>query len=362
MDKILGIETSCDETAVSVVIDGHIVSSNEVASQIAKHAVYGGVVPELAAREHLKAINHVTDSALKTAGVKIKDINAIAVTNGPGLMPALLVGVNFARGLAASRQIPLIGINHFIAHIYSAFLNDAFTFLKNPDTYPILSAVVSGGHTALVLINKDRTAKIIGTTIDDAAGEALDKGAKLLDLGYPGGPIVDKLAHEGNPHEYKFPRSLTGAAGKPLSEKNRFNFSFSGLKTSLLYHIEKNGGVNNFKNPSTSLFNTVSSYQMAVVDVLCIKTINAAKHFKVKSVVLCGGVAQNSLLRTQLEDRLPKKINFIKTPREYCGDNAAMIAGLGWHYFKQTKFSDLGLDAYSRLPNLSEVPFVPDNM
>ena len=235
MDVILGIETSCDETAASIVLDGYDVRSNVVASQISQHAVYGGVVPELAAREHLKAITPVVQEALDKAGVCIGDVKAVTVTNGPGLMPALLVGLNFARGLAASNKIPLIGINHFIAHIYGAFLNNAVDLLDKVDTYPVLALVVSGGHTALVLINKDKSTSIIGTTIDDAAGEALDKGAKLLNLGYPGGPIIDELARHGDPNKYKFPRSLTGGAGKPLKEKNRFNFSFSGLKR--LYSI-----------------------------------------------------------------------------------------------------------------------------
>jgi N6-L-threonylcarbamoyladenine synthase len=356
MDVILGIETSCDETAASIVLNGHKVCSNIVSSQVAQHAVYGGVVPELAAREHLKAINPITKKAIEKAKVNIGDIKAVSVTNGPGLMPALLVGLNFARGFAASNKIPLIGINHFIAHIYSAFLNDTTT-LKNPDTYPILALVVSGGHTALVLIKKDKSTDIIGTTIDDAAGEALDKGAKLLGLGYPGGPIIEKTAQTGNPNKYQFPRSLTGGAGKPLSNANRFNFSFSGLKTSLLYHIEKLGGINKFTGEL--MHDTVSSYQNAVVDVLCIKTQRAAKQFNVKSVVLCGGVAQNSLLRQKLKDRLPQHIKLILTAKKFCGDNAAMIAGLGWHYYKHDDFDDLGLDAYSRLPKFTHVPFVP---
>jgi len=271
-------------------------------------------------------------------------------------MPALLVGLNFARGFAASNKIPLIGINHFIAHIYSAFLNDT-TLLSNSDIYPILALVVSGGHTALVLINKDKSANIIGTTIDDAAGEALDKGAKLLDLGYPGGPIIDKISKDGDPNKYKFPRSLTGGAGKPLSEKNRFNFSFSGLKTSLLYHIEKLGGADKLTNEL--IHDSVASYQNAVIDVLCIKTLNAVKKFNAKSVVLCGGVAQNSLLRKELDSRMPKHVEFILTAKEFCGDNAAMIAGLGWHYYKHNEFDNFSLDAYSRLPKFTHVPFVP---
>jgi N6-L-threonylcarbamoyladenine synthase len=356
MKLILGIESSCDETAVSIVGDGHKVLSNIVASQIAKHAVYGGVVPELAAREHLNAIKPVTDQALAEANVSIKDIDAIAVTNVPGLMPALLVGLNFARGLSLSNNIPLIGINHFVAHIYSAFLNDNIKILSDINSFPILALVVSGGHTALVLIDKDSCSKIIGTTIDDAAGEAMDKGAKLLDLGYPGGPVIDKLSKDGDPNKFRFPRSLTGTSGKAVSKENTYNFSFSGLKTSLLYHIEKNSGKENFKGDL--LYDTIASYQNAIVDVLCMKTIKAAKKFNARSIVLCGGVAQNSLLRQELDRRTHKNTKFILTPREYCGDNAAMIAGLGFHYLNSEKF-DLAIDASSRLPKFSEVPFVP---
>ncbi|MCP4179920.1 MAG: tRNA (adenosine(37)-N6)-threonylcarbamoyltransferase complex transferase subunit TsaD [bacterium] len=357
MKLVLGIETSCDETAVSIVGDGHKVLSNIVSSQIAKHAVYGGVVPELAAREHLNAMVPVTDQALAEAKVTIKDIDAVSVTNVPGLMPALLVGLNFARGLSLSNNIPLIGINHFVAHIYASFLNENFKLLSDINSFPILALVVSGGHTALVLINKDSSSKIIGTTIDDAAGEAMDKGAKLLNLGYPGGPIIDKLSKNGDRDKFKFPRSLTGTSGKAVSKENTFNFSFSGLKTSLLYHIEKNGGYKNFKD--SLLYDTIASYQYAIVDVLCMKTIKAAKKFNSKSIVLCGGVAQNSLLREELNNRTPKNTNFILTPREYCGDNAAMIAGLGFHYLNN-KESDLAIDASSRLPKFSTVPFVPN--
>ena len=356
-DIILGIETSCDETAASIVINGYDVKSNIVASQIKKHAVYGGVVPELAAREHLKAMKPVTESAIKEAGISREDIKAVAVTDGPGLMPALLVGLNFARGFSASLNIPVIGINHFIAHIYAAFLYDNISLLNKKEIYPVLALVVSGGHTALVLINDDKSSKVVGTTIDDAAGEALDKGAKLLDLGYPGGPIIDKISKNGKIDGYNFPRSLMGASGKPLSEANRFNFSFSGLKTSLLYHIERNKGVDYVK--TNLLEDTVASYQYAIIDVLCLKTLKAAKYFGAKSVVLCGGVAQNSLLREELSNRLPENIEFVLTPREFCGDNAAMIGGLGWHYYKNKDFSEFNLDAYSRLPNFSEIPFVP---
>lgn len=206
MSLILGIESSCDETAAAVVRDGYQVLSSCVASQIAKHAVHGGVVPELAAREHLVALNPVVEGALREAGVTMKEIDAIAVTQGPGLIPALLVGLSFAKGLAMGNGKPLIGVNHFIAHIYGAFLDEAHGVLENPATYPLLALVVSGGHTSLMLIERDGKARQLGCTIDDAAGEALDKGAKLLGLGYPGGPIMQKTAEGGDPHKYEFPR------------------------------------------------------------------------------------------------------------------------------------------------------------
>ena len=291
----------------------------------------------------------------KKANISINDINALAVTNGPGLMPALLVGLSFARGICSNHKLPLIGVNHFIAHIYAAFLNDANMLLAKPESYPILALVVSGGHTALVVIDKDQTARIIGTTIDDAAGEALDKGAKILNLDYPGGPIIDKLSISGDKDAYHFPRSLTGGAGKPLAQENLFNFSFSGLKTALLHHIDKHK-IENIKDQM--LHDTAASYQYAVVDVLCMKTIKASRTFKCKSIVLCGGVAQNSLLRIELQSRTPGNVNFILTPKEFCGDNAAMIAGLGYHYLG-LKENNIEIDAFSRLPEITKVPFVP---
>ena len=213
---ILGIETSCDETAAAVVADGSEVLSNVVSSQIEKHAPFGGVVPELAAREHLRNIPVVVESALSEAGIAVSDLDAIAVTNGPGLLPALLVGVNFAKGLAAASNLPLIGVNHFTAHIYGTFLDAGVNLLRSDKTYPIIALVVSGGHTSLVLVDGAGEAGIVGGTIDDAAGEAFDKGAKLLSLGYPGGPIVEKLARKGDPAKFAFPRPLTGTAVKAL--------------------------------------------------------------------------------------------------------------------------------------------------
>ncbi len=356
MNLILGIETSCDETAASVVADGCEVRSSIVSSQIAKHSVYGGVVPEIAAREHLNAIGLVVDSALKSANSAMKDISAVAVTNGPGLIPALLVGLNFAKGLSAGYKVPLIGINHFIAHIYGSFLENGMDRLDRKETYPIISLVVSGGHTALVLITADGTAKIVGTTLDDAAGEAFDKAAKLLNLGYPGGPVIEKTAKDGNPAKFAFPRSLTGTSGRAVDVKDRFNFSFSGVKTSLYYHCKNTGGSENIKGEF--LYDTVASYQEAIVDVLTRKTVEAAEHFGAPTVVLCGGVACNGALRQRMREVLPAKRQLVISHPKFCTDNAAMIAALGWHYFKEKHFDNHSLDAYSRMSELSSVIFV----
>ncbi len=323
---VLGIESSCDETAAAVVAEERVVVSSVVASQVAKHAVYGGVVPELAAREHLRNINPVVDTALSEAGAELDDIAAVCVTNGPGLMPALQVGVNFARGLALANEIPIIGVNHFLAHVKAAFLTDKDTPATSPPGFPILALVVSGGHTSLLLIDRNGACRIIGTTLDDAAGEALDKAAKLLGLGYPGGPVIERIAKEGNPAEFAFPRSLTGGTGRPLAPENRFNFSFSGVKTAMLRHVEKLGG----NIDDQTLRNTVASFQEAIVDVLTSKTMDAAAEFAAETVVLSGGVACNSVLRERLRNACSaKNLQFFVPKPKYCADNAAMIAALG---------------------------------
>ncbi|MBP5531679.1 MAG: tRNA (adenosine(37)-N6)-threonylcarbamoyltransferase complex transferase subunit TsaD [Lentisphaeria bacterium] len=357
MSLILGIESSCDETAVAVVEDGDRVISSEIASQIAVHAEHGGVVPELAAREHLKALKPVLAAALDKAGVGLKEISAVAVTQGPGLIPALLVGLSFAKGLAAGNDLPMIGVNHFFAHIYGAFLDGGRDKLARPETYPLLALVVSGGHTSLLLVSEDGSARQLGCTIDDAAGEALDKGAKLLGLGYPGGPVIQKTAAGGDPEAFDFPRPLTGAAGKALSDENRYNFSFSGIKTSLLYKLRDllpQGGA----LPPKVLADVAASYQYAVVDVLVRKAMAAAKAFKVRTLVAAGGVACNAELRRVLAERLPKGVELMIAPPKYCTDNAAMVGGCGWHSFRRNEFSPLDVDAFARLPVISRVPFV----
>ncbi len=357
MALILGIESSCDETAAAVVRDGFEVLSSEVASQIAKHAVHGGVVPELAAREHLKALTPVVGAALGTAGVTMADIDAVAVTQGPGLIPALLTGLNFAKGLAAGSGVPLIGANHFMAHIYGAFLDNGLEVLQDPHSYPLLALVVSGGHTSLLLVSADGSAHQLGCTIDDAAGEALDKGAKLLGLGYPGGPIMQRTAEGGDPERFDFPRPLTGAAGKALAPENRYNFTFSGIKTALLYHVRRESPSG---EPLTGVMlkDTVASYQRAVVDVLVRKTLTAVKEFRPRTVVVAGGVACNAELRQLMAERMPKAISLRIAPPKYCTDNAAMVGGIGFHSFRRGEFAAPDMDSFARLPRFTRVPFI----
>ena len=347
---LLGIESSCDETAAAVVADGYRVLSSVVASQAPKHAVYGGVVPELAAREHLANIKTVVEASLKEAGKNIADIAGICVTNGPGLMPALQVGVNFAKGLALANKLPLVGANHFLAHVKAAFLADADGPPPAPPEFPLLALVVSGGHTSLALFDGNGECEIVGSTIDDAAGEALDKAAKLLDLGYPGGPVIEKTAAKGNPAAFAFPRSLTGGTGRPLDPANRFNFSFSGLKTALLRHVEKNT-TKEGRLDGDLLNDTAASYQEAVVDVLTIKTMDAAAKYAAKTIVLCGGVACNTPLRNRFDDACRERgIDLRIPPPKYCADNAAMVAALGARRLNDPD-QPSELDVYARIPH-----------
>lgn len=341
---VLGIESSCDETAAAVVRDGHEYLGGVISSQIAKHAGYGGVIPELAAREHLRNIIWVVDTVLREAGVKISDIDGIAVTSHPGLIPALLVGNTFAKGLAATSGLPIVGVNHFEAHAYGGFLGHP-ELLADAENYPMVFAVVSGGHTALVLVEADGTATILGSTLDDAAGEALDKAAKILGLGYPGGPVIDRLAKTGDCRAYNFPKGLIGASGRAIPEGHRFDFSFSGVKTSLLYTVKKQ------EVTPEELPNLVASYQAAVMDVLVMKTIDAVRAHGAKLVCLAGGVACNSYLREHLQEECNRrKIKLVLTPPKYCTDNAAMVAGLGYHYLKTGRNDGLDMPVSARLP------------
>jgi len=332
-DLIMGIETSCDETAAAIVKDGKKIISNIVASQISIHQKYGGVVPEIASRKHMEDIIPVIDKALDESGKKITDLSAIAVTYGPGLIGSLLVGLSVAKAIALAKNIPLIGVNHLESHIYANFLE------HNEINPPFICLIVSGGHTSLIYIKCFGEYKLLGQTKDDAAGEAFDKIAKFLDLGYPGGPIIEKLAKEGNPSSIQFPR--------PILNDKSYDFSFSGLKTAVIYYIKKLEK----ENKNIPVSDILASFQQAVTDVLVGKTIKAALKFKTKQIILAGGVAANSSLRREIKE----KANLLNIKVFYpsislCTDNAAMVASAGYYKFKENKKSSLSLDAVSRLP------------
>jgi N6-L-threonylcarbamoyladenine synthase len=327
---VIGIETSCDETSAAI-ISGNRVLSNIVSSQEI-HEKFGGVVPELASRAHIKIITNIIDSAVKKAGINKNELEAIAVTYGPGLIGAVLVGLNFAKGLSHALNIPFIGINHIEGHIYG-------NFLSNPEiSFPHLSLVVSGGHTQLVFMLEHLNYKIIGKTRDDAVGEAFDKGAKLLGLGYPGGPLIDKLAQTGDDQFHNFPRAFL--------KGSNYDFSYSGLKTSLLVYLgskEKNFIEKNMSD-------ICASYQKAAIDVLVKKTALAAREYEVRSVGVVGGVAANSLLRDWMADEVEKLgLEFFQPDIEYCTDNAAMIARAGLERITAGLKSDPDLNAYPSL-------------
>jgi N6-L-threonylcarbamoyladenine synthase len=296
----------------------------------------------------------VVEQALKDAQITPADLSAVAVTHAPGLVPALLIGMTFAKGFSAANGLPLIGINHFLGHIYGAFVGEEAQYnFDDPALYPMLAAVVSGGHTSLVIVTADGKSHLIGTTLDDAAGEAFDKAAKLLNLGYPGGPIIERLAKNGDPQKYHFPRSLTGSAGKPVAPENRFNFSFSGIKTALLYHSKKYPGMS-----EQLLADTVASYQAAVVDVLVRKSAEARRVYGARTVVVAGGVACNAELRRRMAASVGNSARLMLATPKYCTDNAAMVGGAGFHAFKRGRFIDLEADSFARLPRITEVDFV----
>lgn len=349
--KILGIETSCDETAVAVIevnTETDIsVLSNFVSSQVKLHAKFGGVVPNLAAREHAKNIGKVFKLALKQAKIKsINEIDLIAVTRGPGLGPALLIGLTFAKTLAWQNDLPIVGVNHLSGHIYSNWLSpikeitdDKCRKVKN--IFPNLNLVVSGGHTELVITENYNKFKIIGETMDDAIGEAFDKVARLLDLGYPGGPVISKYAESGDSTKYPLPR--------PMIYSKDFNFSYSGLKTAVLYLIR------DLKEKNTNIDGKVkadiaASFQEAAIDVVVQKTIKAAREHKVTSVMLSGGVSANKSLREKLQFACTNNDYTFHCPEmRYTTDNAAMIAVAGYFASKDRKTSkkwqDISMDA-----------------
>jgi N6-L-threonylcarbamoyladenine synthase len=324
---ILGIETSCDETAVAVVKNGREILSNVVASQIESHKRFGGVVPEIASRHHVEQITIVLEEALKQAGISYDDIDAIAVTEGPGLVGALLIGVNAAKAISFAHGIPLVGVHHIAGHIYA---NRLLTELK----FPLISLVVSGGHTELVYMEEHGSFKVLGETRDDAAGEAYDKVARTLDLPYPGGPHIDRLAHEGEP-TISLPRAWL--------EEGSYDFSFSGLKSAVINTLHNAVQRGENINPA----DLAASFQESVVDVLVTKTVQAAQEYDVKQVLLAGGVAANKGLRTRLEAAFQplSHIELVIPPLKLCTDNAAMIAAAGSIFFEKGKRSDLKMNA-----------------
>lgn len=329
---ILAIESSCDETAASVVKNGRTVLSNVISSQIATHTVYGGVVPEIASREHIKAINYVIERALSEANVTLEDITAIGVTYGPGLVGALLVGVAEAKAIAYAAHKPLIGVHHIEGHVSA-------NFIENPDLEPpFVCLIVSGGHTHLVIVEGYGEFEIIGRTRDDAAGEAFDKVARAVGLGYPGGPKVDKAAKEGNTHAMEFPRAKV--ADSP------YDFSFSGLKSAVLNYI------NHAKMTGEEIYvpDLVASFQNAVVDVLVSRAITAAKEYGYKKLAIAGGVASNSALRAAMKEACDKNgITFYHPSPIFCTDNAAMIGVAAYYEYIKGNRSGWDLNA---VPNL----------
>jgi N6-L-threonylcarbamoyladenine synthase len=365
--NILAIETSCDETSAAVVHEGRWVRSNVVASQIALHEKYGGIVPELASRRHITAIVPVLREAVERAGVTRDDIDAIAVTEGPGLAGALLVGVNMAKSIAFAWKKPLIPVNHLEGHVYANWLLPDGAEPAEPPKFPSVCLIVSGGHTDLVLVHKHGVYEILGRTLDDAAGEAFDKGARVLGLGYPGGPAIQKAAEGRRPIE-PLPRAWLG---------DSYDFSFSGLKTALLRACEqyrKPGPMPRAASsrrraspkrkpelfpvheppeygPNMPAGELAAAYQEAIVDVLVEKTLRAARDEHARSVMLTGGVAANALLRRRMEARL-QSINVpLHVPDlEYCTDNAAMIAAAGYQVVRRGALAGWELDARAQLP------------
>ena len=336
-ELILGIESSCDETAAAIVESGHRVVSSEIHSQIAEHAVYGGVVPEIAGRSHLEKILPVVDAALDAAGLELDDLAGIAVTNRPGLIGSLLVGLSAAKALAFVRGLPLIGVHHIEAHAYAA------TMELEEKPWPCLALVVSGGHTSLYIAHSALELVPIANTLDDAAGEAFDKVAWILGLGYPGGPEVSKLARDGDPDAIPFPRYR--------SKDGSIGFSFSGLKTAVLYHVRGGDALAPTPPPEEidARADVAASFEAAVVDSLVSQTLKAARKHGLERILVAGGVACNHRLREVMHERASAEGCTAHFPDpEWCTDNAVMIAGLGWELFKAGAVSDLNLDASPR--------------
>lgn len=366
--NVLGLETSCDETAAAVVRSGQRVHSNVVASQIALHLAHGGVVPELAARSHVTAIIPVVEQALAEAEIDRRALDAIAVTEGPGLAGSLLVGVNVAKAMAYALDRPLVGINHLEAHIYANWLGLPGEDPPSPPTFPLVCLLVSGGHTELILMHGHGRYRHLGRTLDDAAGEAFDKGARLLGLGYPGGPAIQSTAADGDETRFDFPRAWLGES---------FDFSYSGLKTALLRLTEPfrlpaepippptappPGPFAEHRPPSFSpgmpTADLAASFQAAIVEPLAVKTARAAETFGAQTVLLAGGVAANTLLRDRVaaavRDRLGDTVPVRSPPLVYCTDNAAMVAGAAAFAIRRGAQVGWEADIHPRLPLVPE--------
>jgi N6-L-threonylcarbamoyladenine synthase len=332
---VLGIETSCDETAAGLVEDGRRVLSSVIRTQFEVHARYGGVVPELASRAHVEAIIPVMEEALTRAGLTLADVDGLAVTQGPGLLGALLVGLNTAKAVAMVRGLPLAGVNHTQAHVAAGYL------AEDPPEFPLAAAVVSGGHTNLYLVRGPLEFELLGQTRDDAAGEAYDKVAKHLGLGYPGGRVVDELASHGNPRRFALPRPMLGRG---------LDFSFSGLKTAVVNLVSQEFG--NGTIGDADLADLAASFQAAVMDVLVEKISALLESVQVGSLILAGGVAANSALRREAAGLAARYgVRLIVPPPSLCTDNGAMIAALGYHCLQQGLRLDPAADAYARCPN-----------
>jgi N6-L-threonylcarbamoyladenine synthase len=329
---VLGIETSCDETAAAVVKDGREIASNIIASQAKIHEQYGGVFPEIASRQHILHIVPVVERALADAGLGLGDLGGVAVTCGPGLAGSLLVGVNMAKGVAYAADLPLVGVNHLEAHIYANWLDSTDEIL-----FPLVCLIASGGHTNLVLMTNHGQYEPLGQTLDDAAGEAFDKVARLLGLGYPGGPEIESAAETGDPTAFDLPRAWLGGT---------CDFSFSGLKTAVLYLVRERGSADQLPVPDLA-----ASFQAAVVEVLVEKTRLAAEASKVHQVLLAGGVAANALLRRRMAEAMPVPVRC--PPPVHCTDNAACVSAVGWFKLEAGERAGWDLDV---LPGLGLVP------
>jgi N6-L-threonylcarbamoyladenine synthase len=333
--RILAIETSCDETAAAVLENGRVLLASTVASQMDIHARYGGVYPEVASRQHVLSIVPVIEETLAKAHMSIEDINAIAATRGPGLAGSLVVGLNAAKGLALGAGLPLVGVNHLEGHIYAAWLHGADETPPPEPQFPVMALLVSGGHTELNLMDSHLTYKRLGATLDDAAGEAFDKVARLVGLPYPGGPSIQKAAEEGNPTAFKFPRAWL---------EGTYNFSFSGLKTSVLKEVKRLEA----EGKPVPVADIAASFQAAVIEVLFEKTMQAAREYGVKDIIVGGGVSANAPLRDTFLAQKEFKVHI--PPLRYCTDNAAMVAAAGYFRFAMGHTDGMEIDILPTWP------------